>query len=98
MDFSYFSMITLDKQRSVRFNYYTLGQIEKETGKSFLNFDPESIGIGDSIIMAYYGCKCADPDFDLTIEQVGEHFKSKTFSELFEAFTNDMIRLNGEKK
>lgn len=69
-----------------------ISKIEQETGKSFLQFGPDKINVGDCIIMAYYGCLKANPDFDLSIEDVGDAFHADSFTEVFEAFTQDMCK------
>lgn len=88
-----------DKKYPVRFTYSVLAKIEKETGKSFLQFDLDKIDVGDVIVMAYYGCLKADPEFKLSIEDVGDAFHANSFTEVFEAFTNDMAKpMKSEKK
>ena len=92
--------ITLgEKEYPVRFTWMVLGQVEKETGLNALN-SIENIGINDSIALAYYGLKKANPDFKMSIEEVGDAFTGKTFSEVFNAFSNDMAteKAKSEKK
>lgn len=92
--------VTLNgKKHPVRFTYSVLANIEKETGKSFLQFDPDKIDVGDCIVMAYYGCRKANPDFKLSIEDVGDSFHQDSFVEIFQAFTEDMAKpMKSEKK
>ena len=90
------NQVTLNnKKYSIRFTYSVLAEIERETGKSFLNFDPDKLNVGDCIIMAYYGCRKADKEFNLSAEQVGDYFTGETFTEVFTAFAHDM---QGESK
>lgn len=85
--------VTLNnKKYPVRFTYSVLAKIEQETGKSFLSFDPDNICVGDCIVMAYYGLRKANPDFDLSIDDVGDAFEADTFTEVFQAFTEDMAK------
>ena len=93
------SKITIEgKAYSMRFTYSVLASIERETGKSFLNFDLDKIGVGDCIVMAYYGIKKAHPEFDLTIEDVGDNIGGGDFEIIFKQFTEDMSKGNSEKK
>ncbi|MEM7298208.1 MAG: hypothetical protein AAF391_08085 [Bacteroidota bacterium] len=87
-----------DKKYPIKFNYMVLAQIERESEhKNILN-EIDELGVYDAILMAYLGCKAADKDFALTMEEVGELFKSETLVEVFKFFIEDMGNLNSDSE
>jgi hypothetical protein len=93
------NQVTLDKPRPVRFTFSVLAEMERMTDhKNILN-ETQDFGLNDAVIMVYLGCKKADPDFSMTLEEVGDHMRGQSLEQVFKAFAEDMTTIMaGEKK
>lgn len=93
------NMITLSgKKFPIRFTMAVLAGIERETEhKNILN-EVMDLGVNDAIVMAYLGCKKADPDFNMTLEEIGDAFTGETIMQVFDAFASDMSQVMSTEK
>lgn len=86
------------KDYPIKFTMSVLAGIERETDhKNILN-EVMDLGVNDAIVMAYLGCKKADSDFNMTLEEVGDAFNGETIAQVFEAFASDMANVMGNEK
>lgn len=88
------------KEYPVKFTFSVLAALERETDhKNILN-EIQDWGVNDAIVMAYLGCKKADPNFNMTVEEVGDGFTGESLDQVFKAFTSQMAEALGvtEKK
>lgn len=78
----------------VKFTISVLAALERETEhKNILN-ELMDFGLNDSIVLAYLGLKKADPNFNMTLEEVGDAFILEvTMVQVFEAFASDMSQV-----
>lgn len=86
-----------EKKYPIRFTYSVISRIEQDTGKNYLNFDPEKMTIGDCISMAYHGCRKADESFSMTKEEIGDACDVETLIEVAGAFAEDLVRPSKKK-
>ena len=89
--------IQLDKERDIRLDFNALAEYEELTGRK--GFDMENLGVKEYRALAYAGCKSADKDFKLTIEQVGDYMYKQgldVIGQVTSALINDFPK--SEKK
>lgn len=92
------NQITLDKPRPVRFTFSVLAEMERMTDhKNILN-ETQDFGLNDAVVMAYLGCKKADKDFRMTLEEVGDHMSGESLEQVFKAFAADMTSIMASEK
>lgn len=92
------NQITLDKPRTVRFTFSVLAEMERMTDhKNILN-ETQNFGLNDAVIMAYLGCKKADPTFNMTLEEVGDLMTGESLEQVFKAFASDMNSIMSSEK
>lgn len=82
--------------RKIRFNFNALAEFEVITGKSALAF--EEPGAVEIRALAFVGLSEADPDFKLSLKEVGALLNNNSIREVMEALTHDMSTMNAEKK
>ena len=92
--------VTVNKQKlAVRFNFNSLREWEKLTGKNAMELMSGNIAkmnLDETIILAYVGIKEAGGT--LTLEDVARGFNGKSFVQLFDGFVEDMKSLVGEEE
>ena len=91
--------IQLDKKREIRLDFNALAEYEDLTGRK--GFDMDNLGVKEYRALAYAGCKSADKDFDLTIEEVGDFMYKEgldVIGQVTEAIINDFPKVKGDKK
>lgn len=91
------NQITLGKKKyPIRFTMFVLSQVEQETDHKNILAEITDWGLHDALTMAYYGCRKANPDFNMSLEEIGDLFEPETLTEVFNAFTKDMVRESAE--
>ena len=80
---------------SFRFDFNAMAEYEELFDKS--PTDIKGMGASNTRNIAYIGFKEADPDFDLTLKEVGTAMTMDVFNKVIEAFSRDMSLLNGEE-
>ena len=92
--------VTVNKQKlAVRFNFNSLREWEKLTGKNAMDLMSGNIAkmnLDETIILAYVGIKEAGGT--LTLEEVARGFNGKSFAQLFDGLIEDMKSLVGEEE
>lgn len=82
--------------RKILFNFNSLAEYEIITNQSALAFD--KLGVKEMRVLAFVGFQEADPDFDLTLQDVGRLLNQDNLSKIMEAFAHDMSTADPEKK
>ena len=91
--------IQLDKERDIRLDFNALVEYEDLTGRK--GFDMDNLGVKEYRALAYAGCKSAEKDFNLTIEEVGNYMYKEgldVIGQVTNALINDFPKSKGEKK
>ena len=78
---------------SFRFDFNAMAEYEEMFDRS--PTDIKGLGVSNARNIAYIGFREADPDFDLTIKEVGMAMNTEMVTKVFEAFASDMSTLNG---
>lgn len=69
---------------------FVLSQVERDTDHKNILAEYQDWGLHDALVMAYHGCRKADPNFNMTLEEIGDAFELETLTEVFSAFKSDM--------
>lgn len=95
--------IQLDVERPVKYNFNAFEEFEDLTGKNaFGEVDFASAKVLKAL--AYVGCKCANPQFSLSYDEVGEYLQmnTDTVQAIMTAYMHsmglDIASGNGKKK
>lgn len=76
------------KDYRMEFNLYALMEFERSTGKNTL-MGIQEFNTRDSLELTRCGIKGANPDFDMTIEEIGKHMKAQNLNTVMIAFAED---------
>ena len=77
-----------------RFDFNAMAEYEEEFNRS--PSDIKGLGASNARNVAYIGFKEADPDFDLSVKEVGQAMTLETMNEVLAAFSSDMSTLTGD--